>query len=819
MRHQSTSSPTPPGKHRLLALCVFAAALNGLPAASWAAPQGNAHPYSIQAGSLSRALAQFAAESRVTVQFAPELTRGLSSSGLNGSFSVEQGLATLLAGSGLEAVRLSEGVYGLIKRAGAGDALTLGATNISGAAVESAWGPVDGIVAKRSASGSKTDSALSEIPQTINVVTQDEISLRGAKTVTEALRYTPGMTVGGFSDRVKIFDEPTSRGFSPTPLYIDGLHLPYGGGSTGGSLQIDPYTLERIEVLKGPASVLYGQNQPGGIVNMVSKRPTATPLHEIKLGGGSYDRKYGAFDIAGPLDDQGEWLYRLTGVVNDSGSSIDYADQNRLLLAPSLTWQPDERTSITLFAQYQKDRDTPEAQGLPAYGTLYNTPNGRISRSLFIGEPGVNKYDREQFVVGYEAAFELNDIWTLRQNARYAYVDDRYTAPLHGYAFPTNPVTGLNDRSYQTRYGVDWAQTNKVYGIDNIAQAKFNTGALEHTVLLGLDYYHFNSQFLGRYDRSGAGIDLYNPVYGSAFNFTAPYRWDNTIRQTGLYVQDQLRWNNWFLTLGGRYDVAETDNKAPLAGTHSNVKDEKFTGRAGLGYQFDNGLTPYISYAESFLPQTGTDAGGSPFEPTSGKQYEAGIKYEPKAIDGFIQLSVYQIDQENMLTNDLSNPMFSIQSGAVRSRGVELEGKLNVTNNLRLMAAVSRNQNKWHSSNDGREGRTVASRPPLTTSAWVDYSFDASALAGLGAGLGVRYVRGNYGSDYAEDAFQIPSYTVYDAMLSYDLEKSPLHVKGVAVKLNLENLTDKKYVSSCGSDLDCYYGESRTLTADVTYNW
>lgn len=464
MSHQSTSLPMLPGKRRLLALCVFAAALNGLPAASWAAAVGSAHPYSIQAGSLSRALAQFAAESQVTVQFAPELTRGLSSSGLNGRFSVEQGLAVLLAGSGLEAVRLSEGVYGLIKQAGTGDTLTLGATNISSAAVESAWGPVDGIVAKRSASGSKTDSALSEIPQTINVVTQDEITLRGSRTVTEALRYTPGMTVGG------------------------------------------------------------------------------------------------------------------------------------------------------------------------------------------------------------------------------------------------------------------------------------------------------------------------------------------------------------------RYDVAETDNKAPLAGTHSNVKDEKFTGRAGLGYQFDNGLTPYISYAESFLPQTGTNASGNPFEPTSGKQYEAGIKYEPKAIDGFIQLSVYQIDQENMLTNDLSNPMFSIQSGAVRSRGVELESKLNVTKNLRMMAAVSRNQNKWHSSNDGREGRTVASRPPLTASAWVDYSFDASALAGLGAGLGVRYVRGSYGSDY-DDAFQIPSYTVYDAMLSYDLEKSPLHVKGVALKLNLENLTDKKYVSSCGSDLDCYYGESRTLTADVTYNW
>jgi iron complex outermembrane receptor protein len=231
-------------------------------------------------------------------------------------------------------------------------------------------------------------------------------------------------------------------------------------------------------------------------------------------------------------------------------------------------------------------------------------------------------------------------------------------------------------------------------------------------------------------------------------------------------------------------------------------------------------MTPYVSYAESFLPQTGADMNGRGFEPTEGKQYEVGIKYEPKSIDGFIQLSAYQIDQNNMLTNDLQNPGFSIQSGSVRSRGVELEGKVNVTQNLRVLASVSRNQIKWRSVNDGREGRTLAMSPPLTASAWINYDFDIStSLAGLGMGLGTRYVRSSYGSDYEEDSFQIPSYTVYDAMVSYDLEKSPLHVKGVKVKMNLENLTDEKYVASCNSTLDCYYGEGRTMTADVTYNW
>ncbi|MCS5515908.1 TonB-dependent receptor plug domain-containing protein [Pseudomonas qingdaonensis] len=182
--------------------------------------------------------------------------------------------------------------------------------------------------------------------------------MRGAQSVTEALRYTAGMTGGGFADRVKVFDEPTSRGFSPPRCTWTACTCPTAAAAPVARCRSTPYTLERIEVLKGPASVLYGQNQPGGIVNMVSKRPTATPLHEVVIGGGSYDRKYGAFDLGGPIDDQGQFLYRLTGVVNDSNSQIDYADQNRMLLAPSLTWLANERTTVTVFGQYQKDRDT-----------------------------------------------------------------------------------------------------------------------------------------------------------------------------------------------------------------------------------------------------------------------------------------------------------------------------------------------------------------------------------------------------------------------------------------------------------------------------
>lgn len=815
------------GLPTLLSLAIALAVAAPLPVlAADSVAEARSYRFDIPAQSLDSALAAFSAVTRTQVLVPAELTQGLGSSGLSGSYGQAEALSRLLAGSGLTARFVDADTVTLEKPQDAQGALQLGATTISGQTSESAYGKVDGYVARRSATATKADTSLTEIPQTINIVTQDEIKVRGSQSVTEALRYTPGISTGGFIDRSKSFDEPTSRGFSPTPLYLDGLHLPYGGGSTGGALQVDPYTLERIEVLKGPASVLYGRNEPGGIVNMVSKRPSATPVREVILGGGSHDRRYGALDISDALDEQGTYLYRMTLVGSDQNSEIDYAEQQRFLLAPSFTWNLSDATSLTLYGQYQKDNDVPEPQGLPSVGTRFSSPNGKIKRSRFIGEPGVNAYDREQFVLGYEFSHELNDTWTLRQNTRYAYVDDQYVAPLHGYGFVANPVTGANDQRYISRYGVDWSQTNKVLGVDNIAQARFKTGDVEHTALIGLDYYRFNSTFLGLYSYEGASpiIDLYTPVYGQSFTFDSPNRWNNTITQTGIYVQDQLKWERWFVTLGGRFDWAETENKRtqPRFGVNvdTTTKDEKFTGRVGAGYEFDNGLTPYLSYSESFLPTSGTDWQGNEFEPYTGKQYEAGIKYQPPGQNSFIQMSVYQINQRNVLTSDEAHPGFSGQSAEQRSRGFELEGKASLTNNLGIIASFSRSDIKYTKDNDGREGRHPAGVPPMTASAWLDYSFSGDMLlAGLGAGIGARYVRGSEGTSTANNHFTVPSYTVYDAMLAYDFERSPLGIKGLQLQLNVENLADKTYISGCTGVWECFYGRGRSVTSNLTYNW
>ena len=778
----------------------------------------------IPAGPLGQSIQQLSQQTGLQILFNPEEINGLRAHAVKGRYPLDESLQIMLQGTGVRYSVQDNAIYFSGARSGAdASQVNLEPSLVSGKQSESAWGPVHGYVAKRSATGTKTDTSILETPQTINVVTQDEIKARGALSVNEALRYTPGIQVDGFSTRIKSFDEATSRGFSPSPQYLDGLHLPYGGGSTGGALQIDPYLLERVEVLKGPASVLYGQNQPGGIVNMVSKRPTVDPLHQVVLGTGSYDRRYGAFDFGGAIDDQGTFLYRLTGLANDSNGEIDYTNQKRMLIAPSLTWNISDQTKLTFFAQFQKDNDSPNAQALPAIGTVLPNPNGQVPRHRFNGEPGFNSYDREQYAFGYELSHELNDIWTLKQNARYAYVDDHFIGAFNGWSFAQNPATGIVDQRFQDRYGVDWKQTNKVFGIDNIAQATFDTGEVAHTLLLGLDYYHFNSQFYGRYDTTPPPLDLYDPHYGRPLNFnkSGPGAWDNTVTQTGLYIQDQIKWDKWFLTLGGRFDLAETNNRTPLSsGQPATKKDREFSGRAGVGYLFDNGITPYVSYSESFLPVPGTDRNRQSFEASTGEQYEVGVKYQPPGSESFIQLSAYQIDMKNVLTSDPTDWRYSQQSGALRSVGFELEGKANLSENLNIIASVSRVDAEYTKNNDGQKGRHPRGLSPMTASAWIDYQMPAStALAGLGFGFGTRYVRSSPGTATEFNEFSVPSYTVYDGMISYDLAKSPLQIKGVKVQANVENLNNKHYVSRCVGFWECYYGQGRTVTANLTYDW
>ncbi|NKW81792.1 TonB-dependent receptor plug domain-containing protein [Ochrobactrum pecoris] len=451
--------------------------------------------FSVPAGPLNRALTAFGRQAGVQVTYLASAAAGKTSSGFSGSATREQALAGILAGSGLVYSFPNATTVAIsTPAAGSGNISADGSTVLETITVqgESAWGPVDGIVAKRSATGTKTDTPIEKVPQTVNVVTADEITIRGATSVAQALRYTPGVSTSGYTESYMIADEAVTRGFSPSSNYLDGAFLPYPG-SLGGALQIDPFTLERIEVLKGPASVLYGQNEPGGIINMVSKRPTETPVREVRVRTGTYGRTEAAVDFGGPVTKDNTLLYRFIGLGNLGDDQIDFTERSRMLFAPSLTWQPTAQTSLTISGQYQRDNDVNDYQALPYIGTVVPGPDGRyIDRDLFTGEPGWNDYKRDQYVLGADLTHEFSDTLKFKSTVRYFNVQDEYKGM---YPWWFADVDGVTDYSKVTRAKVDWIQNNSTFSFDNNLTYEVETGDIKHTVLAGVDYRYTRLAF------------------------------------------------------------------------------------------------------------------------------------------------------------------------------------------------------------------------------------------------------------------------------------------------------------------------------------
>lgn len=773
--------------------------------------------FNIPAQSLASALQALGTQSNMQVLYSADDVQGLRSQPVSGRMSPSQALSQMLVGTGV--MFTVQGNTVTVRARSSGNSLELGATNINGKAVESAYGPVDGYVATRSATGTKTDTPILEIPQTINVVTAEQVQTQGARNLTQALRYTPGLNVGGFTDRNAIADEITSRGFAPTPLYLDGAYLPYAG-SLGGAPQIDPYTLERIEVLKGPSSVLYGQNQPGGIINMVSKRPTTEQRSQVKLGAGSYDRVNGAFDTSGPIDDQKEFTYRVIGVGKKGGQQVDHTHSERMLLAPSLTWTPNDDTSLTLLAQIQRDDGLEDYQALPMIGSLKRGPNGeRIDREFFSGDSKYNDYKRDQYVFGYDFTHNFTEDLKYRSTARYTDVRDDYKG-FYLRSFVTDDA-GVTDYTRANRVKLNWKQHNTAYTVDNNLEYKFNTGALEHTTLMGVDYRHFNRKYDGYNAYNVLPINLYGENNNYDTSSVTPQldtKWDNTIRQTGVYLQDQIKLDKWILTIGGRQDWAEVENKDLLARTVEEKRDHKFTSRVGLTYVTDFGLAPYVSYSESFLPTLGTAAperGGKGFEPTEGQQYEVGVKYQPFD-QTLITASVFQIKQKNVLTGDTDYPQYQAQTGEVRSRGVELEVK-STFDNIDVMAAASYLDSFYTKDTWGNKDNRSEAQAPVSALVWANYHFTQASLNGLTFGAGARYTGRKPGD--AANSFDVPSYVVYDTTVSYDMGKLSPSLRGVQTSLNVQNIFDREYISDCNYSFGCYYGQERVASVEVSYDW
>ncbi|MDC7787393.1 TonB-dependent siderophore receptor [Rhodoplanes sp. TEM] len=665
---------------------------------------------------------------------------------------------------------------------------------------QSPTGPDKGFVAERTLTGSKTDTPIREIPQSISVVTRDQLDQRAVTNVGEALTYSAGVVAEpfGFDPR---FDAPIIRGFSAAQSqYLNGLKLMRG---TNDTTSIDPWGLERIEVLRGPSSVLYGQGNPGGMINLVSKRPTWTSFGTAMVEGATFDRYTGAFDFGGPVPGTSEFAYRLTGLARDGNTQATDAKDNRYFIAPAVTWKPNADTTLTVLANVQHD-DGSSPVGLPAQYTLYSNLSGvRLPRSTNLGDPNFDHSRNTIASIGYEFEHRFVDNLIFRQNARYLYqtwdYQNLYFASLSGDT--ANRGASYNDETYGT------------FTIDNHLQAKFDTGPLSHTVLLGLDVRHHTLDTLSEFG-TAPSTNVFAPAYGVAIPKNVWYasKVDGTLMQTGLYAQDQVKLDRWLLTLGVRHDwaSAESTTNYPLAGTSAvqDQSDRAFTGRVGLSYLFDNGLAPYVSWATSFQPVIGSDYLGDTYKPSEGEQYEAGVKYQPTWFKGFFTAAVYDLEQTNVLTTQLVGGVSqTVQTGVVHSKGVELSALANLTEGLDLIANYTYTEAEIEVGEYA--GNRPANVPKNAANLWLFQTIRTGPLAGFGFGGGIRYVGARW--DLDSNANYLPSNILFDAAASYTTGPYKL-------SLNIANIADEAYVSGCGY-FGCYWGNGRTITGRVAYTW
>lgn len=668
----------------------------------------------------------------------------------------------------------------------------------------------DGYVGKSSATGAKVDTPFIQTPQSISSVTQQQLEDRNPQTLLETLAYTPGTRVGGYGFDPR-FDSFTVRGFDVTytGVFRDNLRQPGAGSSL---FKTEPYGLEGVSILRGPSSALYGASGAGGLYNLISKRPTEDALREIQVQYGSHDRYQGQFDLSGPINEADPVYYRLTGLLRSADTEQVGVPDDRAYIAPAFTWKPDEDTKLTILGEYSRTK----TGGTAAY--YYNAATGKVS-DIFAGNPAYNDSIQNQGRIGYEFEHRLNEVFTFRQNARASWLNvdaDWAFAYQPNAADPT-----LLDSSAGTYE--EWMNT---YTIDNQLEAKFDTGALEHTLLTGIDFTKIYWKSLNGYGATPP-LDTKNPTRGrptDPIGFQTKSVQDQFI--TGLYLQDQIRYDALTFTLGGRYDwvSTDTDNTDLASGALStiNQSDRAFTWRAGVTYETEWGITPYASYSTAFSPNAGVNlATGNPFKPTESEQQEVGVKYLLPDSNTLLTAALFNIDQTNGLYYEVvdlpSGPAnIQVQRGKLRSRGLELEASTSLDNGLSLIASYTYTQAKIIDGPAGTVNNDVSSVPRHMASLWAHYTMpEDGALAGLGFGAGVRFTGESYGND--ANSLKNKARAFVDASIDYDFAAIDKDFAGLKLQVNATNLFDRQdAVCSAGF---CYRDQGRTIIGSLKYSW
>jgi len=661
-----------------------------------------------------------------------------------------------------------------------------------------------GMMASFASSSTKTDTPILEQPFSISTITHDQLIQQNPQSIADSLAYTAGaqgLAVNG--PAVMAVDSFSLRG-TAADEYLDGMRIPQSSNavqSGPASLQLDPNDLERLDVLLGPSSTLYGQSNLGGIVNAVSKQPTTIPYRSLQLQIGSYNRYQGAGDFSGPLNRSGNLLYRIDGIVRRADTFVYGMQDNRFTLNPTITWHPSLNTTVSIYAKYLRNSTDSVTAYVPALGTVTPASYGYLPVSINLSDPTYDRYRKNQFFTGYSIDHRSAGRWQVRHQLRYVHTDANMRFLY---------LTGLQtDKVTASRTNYNYVPTLQGIQTDTHAQTSLRTGPLKHTLLGGLDFQWQRLDSRQGF-ATGSTIHVTNPIYGQGDTLPAvSVNQRQSQFQGGLYGQEQMDVSHFTVIAGGRVDFTAQN-------TFDNVKNvtlasqspDAFSGHAGVSYHIA-GLAPYFGYSTSFLPTLGSDVTGKPYVPTTGSNLEGGVKYQFTRVPLMVRVAGFNLRQHNVLQPNPVAPTTSIQTGEVQATGVEVQANGTALRSLDYATAYTHiNPVNTVSTNYQDKQPTTVSND--TASVWLHYTVHHGLPTGLGMGAGSRYAGPSWGT-VAND-LRVPGFTLFDAALDYTLERWRF-------ALNTKNIGDRRYVNGCSNQFFCAYGAPRTVVGTATFTF
>lgn len=674
----------------------------------------------------------------------------------------------------------------------------------------------------------KSEAPIAETPRSVSIITSEEFQERGALSLANTVNYTAGVTGNAFgiSTRGDFF---SIRGLD-APEYQDNLQVQFGFYNNA---RADIYTLEQVEVLKGPASVLYGQAAPGGIVSTVSKIAGPDRLgREVRFEVGNFDRYQGAIDFGFDLSGDGVMTGRIVALARDSGTEIDFVNDDAIVLAPSITYD-NGRTSLTALFNFTDRNGDTDAQFLPLYITgcqsdqisiseasfCNGAPAEGVDPSTYVGDPAFNRYDTRSVTGTLFATHEFSDILRFEGTARYRDNEAQYLQSWASFLGTGTPRV-LPDGTFVGRSISGGPAGSDQFAFDARLRADFNTGIVKHEILAGVNYQEVdtfeNSAFLYAQPTT---FNIYNPIYDrSGYPADTEFASQQVLSETAtdstdLYLIDRMTIGDLILDLGVRYSSVRSRDAA------NDQEDEEYPITAGALYRTSIGLNPYVSYAESFRATVGTDAvSGNALLPRRGEQLEVGIKYQPPSLPLYASIAYFDLEEDNLvdfIATGQTQPGLSI-----RAKGIEVETELE-------LGDFSLDFDFRHQDNEEVDEAGVAlpraSLPDTTVSLWTMWKPRRTSLAGLRVGAGVRYASQNESNDFAflaannfaPSPFRVVTdgYTVFDALIGYDFGN------GLLASINARNLFDKQYFATCLARGDCFPGEQRTIVGSLGFRF